>query len=460
MHQRSQQPQQEQLVCTPDEQQQQNFGSNANRNQAVSFTFPSGTVLRLGSSGELVRKLQEILKTFGYAIAVDGSFGNQTHNFLRQYQRSKGLFIDGVAGPSTLQSLGGTQAQGPTVGGQEIVPAQECKTKHLVFPGDSFWSIAQHYYGDGSRWREIAEANNLTSYSVLRVGQELNIPNVPEQQETPTSSTTSSPSSSNAQTSGSGDVPTPTQTAQPQQDENKAPTNTEGSSGMAPQDQIPLNQHSGLNRTMAEIYNKYGAFIKTKASGLGISTAAAAAVLKCESNGQAFSGGKMIIRFENHIFYDQWGKNAPQTYSTYFSGSSSWKNHKFRRSANDPWEAFHGNQTKEWEVLELARSLNDTAALKSISMGAAQIMGFNHATLGYDTVQDMFESMCTSLPKQIDGMFAFIEKNSTCMRGLRNNDYVTFARGYNGSGQASTYGSLISAAAAAYANVTRGRSSS
>jgi len=308
---------------------------------------------------------------------------------------------------------------------------------HTVYPGDNLWSIARQYLGDGDRWREIADANGLDNPSLLKVGQKLLIP---------------------------GATPAPVVqpvTPGPSPDRPDAPADP-GGGNMQVDDPINLAGLRGLDRTMADIYNTKGRYLKTKASELGISAAAAAAVLKCESGGEGFhrESGDMIIRFENHIFWDQWGKRDPTTFHQHFQYSSGkrWTGHKFRASETDAWMSFHGNQSKEWTVLDLARSLDDTAALKSISMGAAQIMGFNFQTLGYASVQDMFDSMAGSLPSQLDGMFAFIQANRTCMAGLRSGNYTQFARGYNGPGQAETYGSLISNAAASYARVTRGRS--
>lgn len=312
-------------------------------------------------------------------------------------------------------------------------PAPE-PVQHTVFPGDNLWSIAQQYLGNGDRWREIADANGLANPSMLRVGQILIIPNAEQ----------------------TGPAPTPG----PGPERPAAPADPSGN-GMGASDPISLDGLRGINHTMASIYNSKGAYLKEKATGLGISAAAAAAVLKCESGGEGFhrESGQMIIRFENHIFWDQWGKNNAATFRDHFQFSSGqrWTEHKFRASASDAWQSFHGVQSKEWTVLDLARSLDDTAALKSISMGAAQIMGFNYATLGYANVQEMFDSMTQSLPAQLDGMFAFIRENGTCMAGLRSGNYTQFARGYNGSGQADVYGALISEAAAAYARVTRGR---
>ena len=230
---------------------------------------------------------------------------------------------------------------------------------------------------------------------------------------------------------------------------------------MGAPDLIPLAGLSGLRRSMAQIYNDKGSYLRQKANQLGITASAAAAVLHVESGGRGFSSstGDMIIRFENHIFWDQWGKANPQQFQQHFSFSSNkrWTGHRFRANPNDAWESFHDNQALEWRVLNFARNLSDTGALNSISMGAAQIMGFNSKSIGYDSVQEMFEAMTTSLPAQLDGMFSFIEQNGRCMRGLRNNDFVTFASGYNGSGRAETYGALISSAESAYRAVTVGR---
>lgn len=44
---------------------------------------------------------------------------------------------------------------------------------YVVREGDSFWTISRKLYGTGSRYKEIAEANNLDVNSVLNVGDEL-----------------------------------------------------------------------------------------------------------------------------------------------------------------------------------------------------------------------------------------------------------------------------------------------
>ena len=47
---------------------------------------------------------------------------------------------------------------------------------HTVVKGDTLWAIAQKYYGNGSRYPEIAKANNISNPNIINVGQKLLIP--------------------------------------------------------------------------------------------------------------------------------------------------------------------------------------------------------------------------------------------------------------------------------------------
>ena len=67
-------------------------------------------VVRTGSSGQVVRDVQQKLKTWGYYNgAVDGIFGTQTRAAVIDFQRKNGLAADGVVGNETFKALGLTQ---------------------------------------------------------------------------------------------------------------------------------------------------------------------------------------------------------------------------------------------------------------------------------------------------------------------------------------------------------------
>jgi nucleoid-associated protein YgaU len=48
--------------------------------------------------------------------------------------------------------------------------------KYTVVAGDHLWSIAVRAYGDGYKWTEIAQVNNLAHPDFLAVGQKLTLP--------------------------------------------------------------------------------------------------------------------------------------------------------------------------------------------------------------------------------------------------------------------------------------------
>ena len=50
--------------------------------------------------------------------------------------------------------------------------------RHVVAQGDTLYKIAQRYYGNGSKWPEILEANRdvLKNENAVRPGMELRIP--------------------------------------------------------------------------------------------------------------------------------------------------------------------------------------------------------------------------------------------------------------------------------------------
>lgn len=69
-----------------------------------------GAVLRLGSKGPEVERLQAKLKrvypSYAGHLVVDGDFGPATEKVVREFQSRAKLGVDGVAGPATLRALG------------------------------------------------------------------------------------------------------------------------------------------------------------------------------------------------------------------------------------------------------------------------------------------------------------------------------------------------------------------
>ncbi len=204
-----------------------------------------------------------------------------------------------------------------------------------------------------------------------------------------------------------------------------------------------------VERRVAGAWNRYGGLLTVMSHELDIDAGVAAAVLAIEAGGRGLGEtGKLIIRFESHIFFDHWGRDHPDVFTRHFSFDAErpWQEHWWRPSAGAVWADPHADQSSEWAAFEFACSLDDTAAKSSISMGAPQIMGFNCTGIGCESVQEMFDAFCAGERHQIIGFFDFVRgagSESPRLLALQRQDFYTFAALYNGTGQVATYGSMM-----------------
>ncbi len=81
-------------------------GTSTETTSPAAATISTSVSLMVGSKGDEVRTLQNSLKQLGYYTGnVTGNFGNQTKEAVANYQKSKGLLSDGIAGTKTLQAI-------------------------------------------------------------------------------------------------------------------------------------------------------------------------------------------------------------------------------------------------------------------------------------------------------------------------------------------------------------------
>jgi tetratricopeptide (TPR) repeat protein len=81
---------------------------------AKDDSIPTPDVLKLGSRGERVTKLQEALKAQGYEIdKADGAYGDATWRAIMAYQSKHGMKSDGLAGPKTYAAVVEGKAPAP-----------------------------------------------------------------------------------------------------------------------------------------------------------------------------------------------------------------------------------------------------------------------------------------------------------------------------------------------------------
>jgi peptidoglycan hydrolase-like protein with peptidoglycan-binding domain len=74
----------------------------------------SEPVLRVGSTGLPVRRLQSRMSAVGFEMGgVDGVFGARTDTAVRDLQQRSGLTVDGVVGPKTWAVVNALENEGP-----------------------------------------------------------------------------------------------------------------------------------------------------------------------------------------------------------------------------------------------------------------------------------------------------------------------------------------------------------
>jgi hypothetical protein len=162
------------------------------------------------------------------------------------------------------------------------------------------------------------------------------------------------------------------------------------------------------------------------AARLGCSIAAIRAVAFVESYG----GGFCPDLFPKTLFEGH-----------YFSRLTKGKYDKSHPTISFPkWtpetKKFYG---KGWQAerarLDLACTLDRTAALQSASWGTFQVMGANHAVCGFKTVQQFVNAMCKDSNAHLDAFTTFVLESGLDDE-LRDLRWADFARKYNGPGYA------------------------
>jgi len=67
---------------------------------------PGQSTISLGASGEAVKRLERALRrTPDLGLVVDGVFGAQVEEAVKQFQQGAGLTMDGIVGPATWAAL-------------------------------------------------------------------------------------------------------------------------------------------------------------------------------------------------------------------------------------------------------------------------------------------------------------------------------------------------------------------
>lgn len=152
------------------------------------------------------------------------------------------------------------------------------------------------------------------------------------------------------------------------------------------------------------------------AKTLNCDVAAIKAVAEVESKQDGFlTTDEPIILFERHIFSNL-TKGIFDTSNPNISNKTS---------------GGYGSVASQHKRLQEAVALDRNAALMSASWGKFQIMGFNFALAGCNSLQQFVTAMYTSESAHLDCFVEYI-KNTFLDDELRDKRWADFARKYNG----------------------------
>ena len=153
---------------------------------------------------------------------------------------------------------------------------------------------------------------------------------------------------------------------------------------------------------------------------LGVGEDEIHAVIDVEAAGGAWDArGRPKMLFEPHRFYKNLGAGENRDRAVREGlAYVSWGEKPYPKDS--------------YPRLVQAMAIDETAALKSASWGLGQVLGENHAMVGFDSVQDMVLATLDDADRHLEMMVAFIL--AAKLDGhLRAHEWAKFARGYNGS---------------------------
>lgn len=133
--------------------------------------------------------------------------------------------------------------------------------------------------------------------------------------------------------------------------------------------------------------------------------------------------GRVTILYERHIMYRRLKANGmnPDFFTSTYSDIVNVKPGGYLGKA------------AEYTRLAKAQKIHIASALESCSWGAYQIMGFHWKLLGFESVHAMVAKMEESERGQLECFVKFIKANPPLLKAIREDDWATFARYYNGT---------------------------
>jgi hypothetical protein len=168
------------------------------------------------------------------------------------------------------------------------------------------------------------------------------------------------------------------------------------------------------------------AVIAAIAAKIKVEEAVLRAVLRVEApRGPFDERGRPTILYEGHVFWRNLPVELREEANRQGLAWPHWDRTRYPKGGQDPMYA----------ALARACEIDEAAALKACSWGSPQILGENHAMVGFATVEAMVVAFMDSEDAQIGALAAYIDAANLEIQ-LRAKDWAGFAQVYNGPGYA------------------------
>jgi hypothetical protein len=164
--------------------------------------------------------------------------------------------------------------------------------------------------------------------------------------------------------------------------------------------------------------------IVAQAKTLGIEVNALRAVIEVECKGSGFNTDNTpVILFERHVMRQRLIANGQVKIADQMIIK--------RPDLCSKTAGGYGLYSAQHGRLNVATQYHRASALESASWGIGQVMGYHWKSLGYKSLQAFVNAMYKDEASQLEAMCRYIKVNGL-VNALKNKDWKSFARGYNG----------------------------
>lgn len=362
---------------------------------------PLKGILKIRSRGEFVILLQQILRTKGYTgVPIDGYFDKNTELAVIDFQGNKALKQDGIVGSKTWMLLNDVIRAEPitkvNVSSKELVGVLKVgkRGEMVLLLQENLIKLGYELVADG-----------IFGVGTQRIVREFQ-------------------GSNGLSVDGIVGVKTWLKIEQLLGD----------SSAVQPAERRTVGKLLSEN-DLLQFANRYG-----------LDVAAVKAVHEVESSGRGFNNNKIKILFEGHIFWRELKKVGINPASKVVGNENI---------IYSKWIRTYYNQNQH-SRLEKAKNIHKEAAFSSASYGLFQVMGFHASSLGFEDAQSFVDFMDVNEANQLEVFGRFIKKNNL-IKYLKDKNWASFARRYNGPGYAKNkYDTKMATAYLKYVNMGLG----